>query len=34
MYGQDIEFVAVAYLLLMGMIGLAALLEWLANRRD
>ena len=34
MYGRDIEFVAIAYLLLMGMIGAAAFLEWLANRRD
>ena len=34
MYGQDIEFLALVYLVIMALIGAAALLEWLANRKD
>lgn len=34
MYGQDIEFLALVYLVIMALIGSAALLEWLANRND
>lgn len=34
MYGQDIEFMALVYLVIMALIGAAALLEWLANRKD
>lgn len=34
MYGLDIEFLALVYLVIMALIGAAALLEWLANRKD
>lgn len=34
MYGFDVEFVAVVYLTLMALLGVAAFAEWLASRRD
>lgn len=33
MYGFDVEFVAVVYLVLMALLGAAAFAEWLANRK-
>ena len=33
MYGADVEFVAVVYLVLMALLGVAAFAEWMSNRR-